>query len=195
MTDAIREFLGQLDKLADYLVFRFKSTESAGTIREYFDAIGELVTPVNPADARDILGEILESKRGAIKPPHLETLLRAAMQALFNAMDEGEGDGLRWPRELMLARSMAARMFDPYAAAHLDMRTIKLPSGDLAMWIEIGPEVALPTVSLPQLQPQSPAASHSNSVGRAASPATSRRVTPSSSGKVRHATGAAAMMA
>lgn len=195
MTDAIREFLDQLDRLAEYLVFRFKSTESAETIREYFDAIGDLQMPVSPADARDILGEILESKRGAIKPPHLETLLRAAMQALFNAMDEG--DGLRWPGELMLARAMAARMFDPYAAAHLDMRTVKLPSGDIAMWIEIGPEVALPSIPAPQLQleAQSPAASHSNSLGKSASPATSRRVTASPSGKVRQATGAAAMMA
>lgn len=191
MTAAIREFCEQLDRMADYLVFRFKSTESAEAIREYFDAIGSLSTPVNPAEARDILGEILESKRGAIKPPQLEALLRASIQALFNAMDEG--NGLRWPGELMLARAMAARMFDPYAAAHLDMRTIKLPSGEVAMWIEIGPEVALPAMPLPQVQ--SPAASHSNSLGRAASPAISRRVTPSPSGKVKQATGAAAMMA
>jgi hypothetical protein len=183
----LREFSGQLERLADYLVFRFKSTESATAIREYLEGIGDIVTP---ADARDILGEILESKRGAIKPPHLEALLRAAMQSLFNAMDEG--DGLRWPGELMLARAMAARMFDPYTAIHLDMRTIKLPSGEVAMWIEIGPEVA---VALPPGPRQSPAAIHSNSVARVSSPAISRRVTASPSGKVKQTIGAAAMTA
>ena len=195
MTAAILEFCNQLEKLADYLVFRFKSTESATAIREYIESIGDLSTPVNPAEARDILGEILESKRGAIKPPQLEILLRAAMQSLFNAMDEG--DGLRWPGELILARAMIVRMFDPYAAAHLDMKTVRLPSGEVAMWIEIGPEVALPSAPAPapQLQPQSPAASHSNSVGVTPSLATSRRVTASKSRNVPTKIGSASTMA
>ena len=177
---ALCTFAGRLTQLADYLVFRFRSTEAAQTIREYVEQIGDIVTP---ADARDILGEILQSERGAIKPPQLDQLIRSAIQALFNAMDMG--DGLTWPLELMTAQALTNRMFDPYAAARMDLHSFKSPNGR-GLYIELGPNV---------LPPQLPAASHSNSVGVTPSPATSRRVTASRSGKVKTTSGDAAMTA
>lgn len=182
---AIRDFSNDLAKLAERLVFRFRSTEAAGAIQEYVESIGDIRTL---AEARDILGEILESPSGSIKPLQLDTLIRAAMQSLFNAADRG--DGMRWPTELMRMQSFVASMFDPYAATRLDLRELKLQGGTRGLFIELGPVVQLP---LPP--PQSPAASHSNSVARSSLPATSRRVTPSRSGKVQQPTGAQAMTA
>lgn len=171
---ALRAFCESLSKLAERLTFRFRSTEAAQAIREYVEQIGEIRTP---AEARDILGEILESPRGAIKPPQLDQSIRAALQALFNAMDIGAG--IQWPRELMTLQSILAAMADPYAAARLDLCTLQLASGASAIYVELGPDVAIP-----RPQPQSPAANHSNSVGVTPSPATSRSVTASRSRNV-----------
>jgi len=181
---AIRDFSNDLAMLAERLVFRFRSTEAAEAIQEYVEAIGDIRTL---AGARDILGEILESPTGSIKPLQLDTLIRAAMQSLFNAADIG--DGMRWPTELVRMQTYMASMCDPYAATRLDLRELKLQGGTRGLFIELGPVVPLPPV------PQSPAASHSNSVARSSLPATSRRVTPSRSGKVQHPTGAQAMTA
>lgn len=173
--EALRVFSTTLDVIAQRLVFRFRSTEAAQAIREYLEQIGDIRSP---AEARDILGEILESPRGAIRPPQLDQLIRAAMQALFNAMDAGTG--LLWPRELMTVRELTAQMHDPYAAAKLDLSTLRLASGASAIYIELGPDVAIP---------QSPAAIHSNSVAVMPSPATSRSVTASRARKVPTKTG------
>ena len=181
---AIRDFSNDLAMLAERLVFRFRSTEAAEAIQEYVEAIGDIRTL---AGARDILGEILESPTGSIKPLQLDTLIRAAMQSLFNAADIG--DGMRWPTELVRMQSYMASMCDPYAATRLDLRELKLQGGTRGLFIELGPVVPLPP------PPQSPAASHSNSVARSSLPATSRRVTPSRSGKVQQPTGAQAMTA
>lgn len=180
---ALRAFAENLSKLADRLTFRFRSTEAAQAIREYVEQIGEIRTP---AEARDILGEILESPRGAIKPPQLDQSIRAGLQALFNAMDRGAG--MEWPRELMALSAVMAAMNDPYAAARLDLCTLQLASGATAMYIELGPDVAIPRV-------QSPAANHSNSVGVTPSPATSRSVTASRSRNVAVKTGSQSTMA
>lgn len=169
---ALRAFAESLSKLAERLTFRFRSTEAAQAIREYVEQIGEIRTP---AEARDILGEILESPRGAIKPPQLDQSIRAALQALFNAMDAG--NGMQWPRELMTLAAVMGAMNDPYAAARLDLCTLQLASGASAIYVELGPDVAIP-------RPQSPAANHSNSVGVTPSPATSRSVTASRSRNV-----------
>ena len=171
---ALLHFRNDLERVSRMIVFRYRSTESAETITEYIEAIDEIASP---ADARDRLGEILESPRGAIKPPQLEQQIRGALQALFNAMDPAAG--LQWPGELMLVQRLRAEMFDPYGAAKLDLR--RIPGG--GMIVELGRLV------------QSPAANHSNSVAVAASPATSRSVTASKSRKVRTSAGSQSMIA
>lgn len=171
---AIFDFRNQLELVAKMIVFRYRSTEAAETIREYVAEIDEIMTL---ADARDRLGEILESPLGAIKPPQLDQKIRGAMQALFNATDPG--DGIKWPAELMLARQLGAAMFDPYNAARLDLR--RIPGGGVI--VELGRSV------------QSPAANHSNSVGVVPSPATSRSVTPSRARNVPTKTGSASTVA
>ena len=181
---ALGKFCRRLETLAHLLVFRFRSTEAAETISEYIESINECRTP---PDARDRLGEILQSPIGSIKPPQLDQFIRAGLQALFNAMDAA--DGVAWPRELMIAHDMGERMLDPYACASMDLHELRLSSGARAIYIEIGPDVPIPRVA------QSPAASHSNSVGVTPSPAISRRVTASRVGKVPTKIGAAATMA
>lgn len=176
---ALRTFSQQLETLAERITFKFRSTESAQAIAEYVEMMGDIRTP---ADARDRLGEILESQRGLIKPPQLEQSIRAAMQALFNAMDQG--DGMTWPRELMRLQTIVSQMSDPYAAARLDLCSLRLANGAPGMYIELGPDVAIP---------QSPAANHSNSVGVMPSPATSRSVTASRARNVATRTGSQSM--
>lgn len=171
---ALLHFRNRLEKVAEMIVFRYRSTEAGQTIAEYIESIDEIRTL---EDGRDRLGEILESPLGAIKPPQLDQKIRGAIQALFNAMDPG--DHLQWPAELMLANHLAAGMFDPYNAARLDLR--RIPGGGVI--VELGRSV------------QSPAASHSNSVAVTPSPATSRSVTPSRSRKLPQYTGAASTMA
>lgn len=171
---ALLSFRNLLELVAKMIVFRYRSTEAGETIAEYIEAIDEIRTL---ADARDRLGEILESPLGAIKPPQLDQKIRGTMQALFNAMDPG--DGLRWPEQLILARQLAAGMVDPYSAARLDLR--RIPGGGVI--VELGRSV------------QSPAASHSNSVGVTPSLATSRSVTASRSRNVPQKTGSASTMA
>lgn len=171
---ALSQFLGALERTAQMLDYRYRSSESSGTVREYLEMIADVRSP---ASARDRLGEILESPRGSIKPPQLDLVIRNVVRALFNAMDRG--DGLRWPSDLLTAHQYMREMFDPYAAARVQLR--RGSSGTIV--IVLGEEV------------QSPAASHSNSVAVTPSPATSRRVSASRSGKAKHATGAAATMA
>lgn len=149
------------EALAQRLVFRFRSDEAGDTLDAHRALLEEVKTV---GQARDVLGEILEEWiHGTIRPPQLEAQVHSAITSIFAAADPA--DPSAWPGHLLRAAEVQRLMFDPYGhdSAHIE----RLPTGTYL--ITLG---------------QVPTASHSNSEAVSALPATSRRVTRSSSRKV-----------
>lgn len=156
-----------LQKVAAMLRHRYRSEEAAETIEASLEM---LLDCRSPADARDVLGQIIQERVvGTIKPPQLEVRIHAAISALF-AASLPESD---WPASLIEVSAQVAGMMDPYDAARGDVT--RLPTG--AYVIVIGEAY--------QGEALSPAASHSNVVDSPSlPPVSSKRVRRSPAGKV-----------
>jgi len=156
-----------LQKVAAMLRHRYRSEEAAETIEASLEM---LLDCRSPADARDVLGQIIQERVvGTIKPPQLEVRIHTAISALFDA-SAPDSD---WPASLITASEQVAGMMDPYDSARGDVT--RLPTG--AYVIVIGEAY--------QGGALMPAASHSNVVAAdSLPPVSSKRVRQSPSGKV-----------
>lgn len=156
-----------LQKVAAMLRHRYRSEEAAETIEASLEM---LLDCRSPADARDVLGQIIEERVvGTIKPPQLEVRIHTAISALFDASLQASD----WPASLIVVAEQVAGMMDPYDAARGDVT--RLPTG--AYVIVIGEAY--------QGGALMPAASHSNVVASPSEPPMmSKRTRRSSAGKV-----------
>lgn len=165
---ALGRLCHHLRKLAEMLQHRYRSEEVAETLAAHLDMIEECRTP---ADARDVLGQLIEERvPGAIKPPQLEVRINAAIAAMFAAALQDSD----WPALLIEVADQTAAMFDPYDAAANDIG--RLPTGSYVIVIGEVPQGA---------RMVSPAASQPNSLASSSlPPKTSARTRRSPSGKV-----------
>ena len=170
---ALRRFAVTLEKVAEMVVFRFRSTEAGDTLHAHRRMVE---TIRSPAQALDVLGELMEGQvRGAIRPPQLDALVTETIAALFAGASAG--DHTLWPAHLLRAALLQRKMFDPYESAGAELTKLATGTYVIALCDHV------------------PMASQANSVARSALPATSKRVTRSPAGKDSTATGSQAMMA
>lgn len=174
---ALGKFAQSLQALARMVQHRYRSDEAAETLAAHIEMIEEVRSP---ADARDVLGQLIEERvPGTIKPPQLEVRVNTAIQALFEAALETSD----WPALLIRVAEQTAAMFDPYDSAGNDIA--RLPTGSYV--IVIGEAHGGSTV---------PAASHSNSLASPSlPPMISARTNRPSSGKVQKKLAETGMMA
>lgn len=165
---ALGRLCNSLRQLATMLQHRYRSEEVAETLAAHLDMIEECR---NPADARDVLGQIIEERvPGTIKPPQLEVRLNAAIKAMFDAALQTAD----WPALLIEVADQTCAMFDPYDSAAGDIG--RLPTGSYVIVIGELPYGGK-TVS--------PAASQLNSLASLSlPPQTSAKTRRSPSGKV-----------
>ena len=162
-----------LQQLAQMVEFRFRSLEAGTVLRAHLEMIESIRSP---AEARDILGELIEGHvSGAVRPPQLDSMLTETLTAMFEAADHR--DEQAWPAALLRASTMQARMFDPYESASASLT--RLPTGTYVI----------------ALCDHVPMASQANSVSTLADPATSRSVTRSSALNVSTENGSQSMTA
>ncbi|WP_298625102.1 hypothetical protein [uncultured Zoogloea sp.] len=173
MMRALRRLAVALEQLAEMVEFRFRSTEAGAVLRAHLEMIESIRSP---AEARDILGELIEGHvAGAVRPPQLDSMLTETLTAMFEAADCA--DEQAWPAALLRAATLQSRMFDPYESAGAAIT--RLPTGTYVI----------------ALCDHVPMASQLNSVATSAEPETSRRVTRSSALKVSTANGSQSMTA
>ena len=170
---ALRRLAVGLQQLADMVEFRFRSLEAGTVLRAHLEMIESIRSP---AEARDILGELIEGHvAGAVRPPQLDSMLTETLRAMFEAADHR--DEQAWPAALLRAATMQSRMFNPYESASASLT--RLPTGTYVI----------------ALCDHVPMASQANVVSVSADPETSRSVTRSVSRKVSTANGSQSMTA
>ena len=170
---ALRRLAVGLQQLADMVEFRFRSLEAGTVLRAHLEMIESIRSP---AEARDILGELIEGHvAGAVRPPQLDSMLTETLRAMFEASDPS--DEQAWPAAMLRASTLQTRMFDPYESASAELT--RLPTGTYVI----------------ALCDHVPMASQANVVSVSADPETSRSVTRSAARKVSTANGSQSMTA